>query len=307
MKKNKVTLLRKEDVDKVLNEGVREIDRRLRMNLCEELGISDETKRFVDDVCRYAHTNRKVLFGVQNGETVSDSFGFYEKKVSVVFRIYKCKDRTEEKELILTNDLAANADSIFRYKGLLAEIHVPVVFVDGKMDMLKFSDDLQHEANHIYQQLRSGEQYKVSEYEFAKDYLYSGNVCERCLATIIYLCNPTEQDSFVNGMYGYVMKALDKVEYPIDKSNISAYAELQNLYKAYDFLQRNRDVDEMKTAIEKFNAKGITWNVKKYLTRASEGIKEFERKIKRTLTKCEKDAVILGYSIRSRGPVSWLF
>ena len=148
---------------------------------------------------------------------------------------------------------------------------------------------------------------KESEYNFATKFLYSSNEYEKQLARIVYLCHPTEQDAFVNGLYGYVMQALKQHKLPINKDKISAYQELKNLYTAYDFVQRNRDTDAMAQAIKNMQQNGVNWKIKKYLQRASEGIKEFERKIFRVLMKCQNDARLLGYNVRSRIPNAWLF
>ena len=225
----------------------------------------------------------------------------------LTFIVFICKNQKEEAELILANPDAANASSVYVFNGDICCITIPVVYVGGKLDDRKLYDDLQHEVSHIFQQYSAGDNYKETVYNYAIDSLYSPNECEKVLARIIYLCNPTEQDAFVNGMYGYVMKSLANHIYPVDKSKISAYQELQNLYKAYDFLQKNRDTETMKNAISTLQNKHVNWGIKKYLSRASEGIKEFESKILRTLLKCQKDATILGYNVRSRKPGIWLF
>jgi hypothetical protein len=63
----------------------------------------------------------------------------------------------------------------------------------------------------------------------------------------------------------------------------------------------------MAQAIKNMQQNGVNWKIKKYLQRASEGIKEFERKIFRVLMKCQNDARLLGYNVRSRIPNAWLF
>lgn len=304
---NNGKLLTKSEVKSVLDEGVREIDRRLHFILNEELGVSDDVKRFCSVVEQYVIDNKESLLDIPNGHETSVSFGFNGKALRITFYVFKCSDTMQEADLILNYPKAANANSVYRYGGELMLMTMPVVFVGRKLDVRKLYDDLQHEVSHIYQQSRSGKTYAKTEYNDASIFLYSDDECERNLARIIYLCHPTEQDAFVNGMYGYIMKALDNGEYPVDKSSISAYLELQNLYKAYDFVQRNRNTEEMKQALANLKERGVMWDIRKYLSRASEGIKEFERKIKRILMKCEKDAIILGYDVRSRKPGVWLY
>ena len=301
-------MISKPEVKEVLNEGISTIDKRLHALLNEEHGINDEVvKAFCTEIEKYVVDNKSVFLNTPNGKYVYHTFDFEGEEACFTFYVFKCKDREEEAKLLVTEPKAANAYSVYLSRGIMLLITIPVVFVGEKLDTRKLYDDLQHEVSHIFQQHSSGETYKESEYNYATSFLYSANKCERILARIVYLCYPPEQDAFVNGMYGYIMKALYEKELPIDKSKISAYQELQNLYTAYDFVQRNRDTEEMKKAIIQMQNKGVKWNIKKYLSRASEGIKEFERKIMRILVKCQNDAVTLGYNVQSRKPGIWLF
>ncbi|MBP5722038.1 MAG: hypothetical protein J6X18_00440 [Bacteroidales bacterium] len=301
-----IKLIDKPEVHAVLNEGARAIDKHLYTYLKEEFCISDEVLELCSRIEKYVHDNAKDFAKTKNGGYIYKSFDFKGKQTEVTYYIFHCKNAEEEKELITTNEQASNAFSVYIDGGAMMLITVPVVFVDGVLDTRKLYDDMQHEASHIYQQECSGHTYKESEYNFATKSLYSSNECEKQLARIVYLCHPTEQDAFVNGLYGYVIQALKQHKLPIDKDKISAYQELKNLYAAYDFVQRNRDTDAMAQAIKNMQQNGVNWKIKKYLQRASEGIKEFERKIFRVLMKCQNDARFLGYNVRSRIPNIWL-
>lgn len=302
-----ITLIDKPEVHAVLNEGARAIDRHLYTYLKEDFCVSDEVKELCSRIEKYVHDNSKAFANTKNGGYIHKQFDFKVKQVEVTYYVFHCKNAEEEQELITTNTQAGNAFSVYLYGGDVIMITVPVVFVDGVLDTRKLYDDMQHEASHIYQQECAGQTYKESEYNFATKFLYSSNEYEKQLARIVYLCHPTEQDAFVNGLYGYVMQALKQHKLPINKDKISAYQELKNLYAAYDFVQRNRDTNEMAQAIKNLQQNGVNWKIKKYLQRASEGIKEFERKIFRVLLKCQNDAQLLGYNVRSRIPNAWLF
>ena len=293
-----------EEIKYALSDGVRGVDFRLRKILKEELGISDEVKQFVQDVVKFVNNKAKELFNVENGKVYEHTFEFLGHKVPASFRVFHCTDKNEEKELVLNNEYAANAVSACLYGGDIIVLNIPLVYMGTEPDLLKLYDDLQHEVSHIYQQIRSGHNYNPTEYEYSNKFLYSENQFENVLARIIYLCHPTEQDAYVNGLYGSVMHALSKGAFPLDKENFSAYIELQNLYKYYKTIIENKDNPQLMAAIKTLNTHGIKWNYKKYVNRCSEGIKEFERKIKRTLMKCEKDARLVGYSVRGLG--DWL-
>ena len=302
-----VRLIEESVVRDVLNDGARAIDKHLHKYLKEEFCVSDEVKELSSRIEEFVHQNKKKFATIKNGDYVYEPFEFKGKQVYVTYYVFQCRNNEDEQRLIMTEPNVANAHSIYLDGGDYMTITVPVVFVNGVLDTKKLYDDMQHESSHIYQQECAGQTYKENENNYATKFLYSSNECERQLSRIVYLCHPTEQDAYVNGLYGYVMQALKKHELPIDKDKISAYQELKNLYAAYDFVQKNRDSEPMKQALKNMRQNGVDWRIGKYLHRASEGIKEFERKIFRVLWKCQKDSAMFGYNARSRIPGAWLF
>lgn len=80
---------------------------------------------------------------------------------------------------------------------------LPVV---GNQIMGFFPMVIQHELNHIYQQIRMGKTYPdMLKYgQATSDMRFGTDGDTRTVATLIYRLHPTEQDSFVNGMYAEV-------------------------------------------------------------------------------------------------------
>lgn len=247
-------------------------DKPVRLN--ESLGISDEVVRVAQDL--YNKANERIDELMEKGKIVIN-----------------CKLNSIEK-VPFTVMLKNNADgqSVYRYKGQIINASVCAKIVNGKIDWKSFMDTAQHEINHLFEQDKVGDTYYDWAATTAEKYLYSNDLYYKTLATITYVADPFEQNAMVNGMYGYIQQSKKEGKLPVQASEIDAYQQLAKLYSARNFLLVHKD-DIQFTVIFKENKDGkefgSKWMLKKYKTRATDGIKSLTRKIKRTIEKCKTD------------------
>lgn len=270
--------------------------------LQEERGISEDVKAIVTQIVNTITSNKETIWKSPNYKT---SVQYNDKEIRCYFNIFKCKTPKEKEELLRNDISATDSASLYRYEGLIIEVYSNIIFVSGKIDYSHLYDNLYHEISHIFQQECTKQEYPNSEiYAKASSDIHSTNTIDRTLAEIIYLSNPVEQDAYVNGMYGELMEKIKNGKLPIDKKELSAYRELIRLYKAYQGLTENKTNPEMLSKLSVYKAQ-YGWGYKKFKNRCETAIKEFERKIARTMDKAQKDAWKYRYFINDGQ--DWLF
>lgn len=267
---------------KTLNETLR---MRLNKIITEELGINDALD---NEATRAAKSIIKNLSGKpfrecrrDNGETVymkshTETAEIYNKKVKIYVTNYLFKTE-EEKNDFLNNHIIP--------QGYVYETNmlcIPIYTVEDKgVETGEFIDTIYHELEHFMQTNLMGHNFGSEElYTMAKTNLYSANETERALAQIIYASSPSEQDAFINGMYGSLKNSsfLD-IDDEIKKSE--AYAWYKNLCKSY-LLIKNSDIKE------NVFKKNQAW----FIAIAKKGIKRYEKKLARAIYKLKKDMQI---------------
>ena len=273
-----MTTVKKESLNEVL---------RIRINkiITEELGINDALD---NEATRAAKSIIKNLSGKpfreyrrENGETVyikshTENVEIYNKKVKIYVTNYLFK--TEEEKINFLNKHIIPQGYVYETNMLC----VPVYTIEGKgFEMREFIDTIYHELEHFMQTNLIGHDFGSEElYMIAKTNLYSSNETERALAQIIYASSPSEQDAFINGMYGSLKNSsFLEIDDEIKKSE--AYAWYKNLCKSY-LLIKNSDIKE--NVFKKSRA----W----FISIAKRGIKRYEKKLARTIYKLKKDTQI---------------
>ena len=98
-------------------------------------------------------------------------------------------------------------------------------------------DSIQHELEHLYQQIMMGKIFKDS-YKYAniKTNRNSNDEIVRKTAELVYGCIKSEQDGFINGLYAYLMAMPKMVSWETLKETpawklYSNIVEIYNLYK----------------------------------------------------------------------------
>lgn len=255
-------LLEKEVVNQIFRD-----DKPVRLD--ESLGISDEVVRVAQDL--YNKANERIDELIKNG------------KVKVTVDIGDLKNVA----FYIENTGSDEGRSLYLKGGVYSYVVICVSLKDGVIDWKKFFDTAQHEINHIYEQQKTNKPYRPLTSIPINQNIYSNNIYKRCLAIIAYASDVFEQDGFVNGMYAYIKRRYENGEMPIAVEDIDAYKQLAKLYHAKNFLLTHRFSKEMENALSEYKMCG--WDFKKLKSRAFNGIKTLENKIKRTLKKCEYD------------------
>ena len=293
-RKNGVLLTMKEL--SLLSEGnMKTVRNRLRKLIEEERGISTEVDYFINQL--YQDILHPRIKEIIKKETYTVNTNFNGRKLSITFHVFVCKTKKEEETLLTTNPDAANAYSLYAENGqFLRSIVSPLVVVGGNIDILKLFDDLQHEVNHVYEQDCIGNEYKnIDLNAYVMSNLYSKQDEKRMPARLLYYGNPIEQDAFVNGLYGAVMASLKNGVYPIDKNKIEVFTAYKELCQAYKYILDNRNNEALLREIQiNYHTKYFHYTYHRLKDRGRQAIAEFERKINKTLQKCEKDAAKLG-------------
>lgn len=293
-------LLTKRELDEICSRGERALNKRLRRVLYEEKGISNEVKRIVGEVVNNILAAQKEIFNTTEYKTTAK---LNEKNIHYTFSVYKFNDTAEEKEFL--NTVQSDSTSLFRAEADMMYIFTTILFVGGKIDLEELYDSLYHETSHIFEQKRAGKSYPNPQlYAYVATMLNSGDLYERVLAEILYLCNTTEQNSYRNGLYGAIMSKLRKGDFPIKKMELQAFQKLDKLYNNYNFLVSNKANEQLMHALKPYKEK-FGWTYHKFKKRCESGIYDFEKKINATLEKCQKDAFDLGYFVN--GNQDWLF
>ena len=138
-------------------------------------------------------------------------------------------------------------------------------------------DSIQHELEHIYQQVIMKKPFSDSiTYAKIKTNMYSENELVNKTARLVYGCIKSEQDGFVNGLYAYLM-SLPEFFSMTSLKNSSAwklYEDMINIYNQYfDNIEFINELKKYNLTINKVNQK----------------INQFIRKIGRVVIKIKQD------------------
>ena len=143
-------------------------------------------------------------------------------------------------------------------------------------------DTIQHEIEHIYQQIMSNKRIPGDDDRYAKmrtDF-ESNNEDRKTVGRLVYLCYTSEQDAFINGTYAWCMTN-DATTEPYSYRNIKncpagkLYLEMKDLYEV---VFNNMEMKKIITTEYGLNNEKVMFS-----------IKDFGRKLGKVLVKVNKD------------------
>lgn len=252
----------------------------LRKLITEELGISRDIadkaeevyNMLVNDISSNTQNKRKGnWWSVQEG---GFTFRFMDTNVYVS---YSCTDYdAEDADIAETFGTSHDASSVMTDSGS-AFMFINAVSVKGRLHASQTRDGIQHELEHIYQQVMSGERFNDSSaYAEIVTMMHFGDRFEQKVGRLLYGCVRSEQDGFVNGMYAYLMSIPGPFRLDVMKDTECArlYDEMVSVYSEIG------DTGEFNEAIRKF---GYTSNM------VGKKIRAFAKKIARVVSKVQKD------------------
>ena len=222
-----------------------EIKKRLRETLNEELGINDKVKDAVLDALDVVKSNFDKF---KRGESVDAKINFNGKTVNFTFT--------------RNDDAKADGNVMYLEKGGPSFVSCDIPMINGQIRYAEVADSIQHELNHVFQQDKLG--YK--RYAYDKAYataltnIWKPEKAKNILARIVYLSDPHEQDSIINGLYAHIMYCLSQNTMP-DKSKTDAFIQLANLKSCREYVTNPKNSKEIDRALMEYD--GITTEVDK--------------------------------------------
>lgn len=254
----------------------------------EELGISDEVAkeayRISDIVLKNTEKQEKkrICPGV-----FTNTFRFSRK----VF--------DETVNFVITNTYFSDSKLYFAYRKKYpkransfnhenATISIQVDYINGWHDMESLEGALQHELEHIFQNVNAGyapqktKQYKLASANYAnKDSVIS------LVSRIVYFSEEREIFAFANQAYQALM---DRDSSPReDIENTKLYFAYKTLKKGVDFLEKSKDNKNIDNLLSKFDT-----TTRKLLEHCQWAVKECAKYIGRVIVKSEKDKLTKG-------------
>ena len=226
---------------------------------------------------------------------LSFSIKLFNDGLNVHFNVinYNFKNELYYKQYIKKNDINTDCTSVLKNfrDNIFAMCLISYVSINFR-PMPKFSEDVHHELNHIYQQYKDGNTYgNALKMSAVNSDIFSEDEKKRDVGNLLYYANEQEQDSFVSSVYSYVKHNL---QLGIDKWNVDeliketdAFKNICKLKSLYKKISSNRN--EYRDIIL-INHGFKRWD--RFDKRIKNAIDRFERKFSMVVKKCKKDFVI---------------
>ena len=217
--------------------------------LCEERGLSSSVWRETERI------SQEIVDAAQQGKTM----------FRTTFRYTPVNSRNQVGDIqeidctciINTSlDKSADASSYVRFGDYGISCIIFVQIPSEKMENLTLYDiysSVQHELNHIYQQLCMGDEYKAkANYQYATDFMQYKNNVYSCIGTIGYLFSGGEKDSFGNEVARMIYEwFVNFVPYDFEKTPAVRWLKRLKLCISYiQVLKRNGLIDNEKESYE---------------------------------------------------------
>lgn len=266
----------------------------------EELTVSDDVVKSTDEISDYINNNitkqERVIFA-DGASKCSLNFRhqLFDSDINAHICVtnYNFRDKQYYETYLKKYSLDIDSKSYFNRVGdrTIVIIYVNYVSIDNKPSA-KFREDLYHELNHIYQQYREGYRYPDSEkYIKISTDIYANDIIKSDVANLLYLCNPSEQDSFVSSVYEYVRRYYLSADYlPLIDGKIKetdAFKKICELKRLYKKIQCDK---EMYSACVLKQHEFERWD--RFDKMVRNAIHRFEKKLAMCVKKCKKDFVL---------------
>lgn len=252
--------------------------------LNESFGINQEVNNASNDIFNMiqndlkSNVNYSELNGV-NGKVFSNilTYPFRNKKIKVFYKFYNFDTRDDY--LVFKKQYPNITKADANVTKDIGEILIKLNYVvcEGKLDVMLY-DQMQHEINHVFQQVITDKKYtqgivRQNIEKLSKESLSDKEI--RCAKFILYMSRHFEQDGFANGLYASLMNGND------DLDSIAAIHNLNQLKGAVRMLSSCKEDYKFQ---EKF---GITRN--RIIKYGNTSIERLKRLINRVIWKYMQD------------------
>ena len=183
------------------------------------------------------------------------------------------------------DDIILNSTSYFD-NNKSALLNIEGYSISGTIDEKELSDTIQHEINHIFQKIK-GKKSNIKKdtlyYKIRSVFNIKTDEEINAIANALYYSFDDEQDSFVNGLYAYLMSNGLIVSWDKIKKNTLVYKGLESMKKSLIFLEKINN-EKIKQYF------GISRN--KCISIIEKGMQRFQNKIGKVLIKHRKEMLV---------------
>lgn len=230
------------------------VEEAVKKTLSEMLGVSEEVIKETDRV------KKEILSIVEKTKVYNKNGNAFSHTVEPI-EIFGYTFMADITYNHLNDDLLSGvvespgASCSFDNKTLTISFYS---FGDYGIDENTFSDQLQHEIEHIYQRIKKGKDIfsdrSKKYYDVCSKYLGSSDRILRNLAIIGYFSQPAEQDAFCNGLYAFLKtKKTSDVDEMVEQSDAMRGYMLLNvaLNDTNDGWVKNEYLEKAKTVFNR--------------------------------------------------------
>lgn len=222
-------------------------EEQLSLILKEEAGIAEAVKQKAQEIydiikSEIARNEAKERNDFYTYEMVGVEFDFIGNSVKCSASVYNFFTR----DYYNRSHISTEGWSTFLNKEM-SLMGVVVPCISGTVLEAEAKDSIQHELEHLYQQIMMGKMFSRNhEYAGIRTNLESSDAFVRDVANLIYGCIKSEQEGFVNGMYSYLM-ALPQMATTETLKLTPAWKQYAEMVEIFNRLVGNPDfIDELK-------------------------------------------------------------
>lgn len=211
---------------------------KLRKIIQEELGIATEVSKITEEVFQ------SILLDIRNRKPEKNEICFTKNGVveciinNTPFKVnYTCRNFLDKN--VIDNfdiDYLTEGGTLFFNKNFFW-VNVNLIAVNGTIFKQEAVNTIQHEMEHVFQQLKCNKRIPSNDLKYAKikTDLNGNNTARKNVARLVYLTLKSEQEGFINGTYAWCMTN-DLLSTPYTYDNIKnspsgvLYNEMVDLY-----------------------------------------------------------------------------
>lgn len=238
--------------------------------IAEELGISRIVWTVSNKIYSLIEKSFRENYPTQKEEKsdgvwmIRNDFEYYfpnvEKEITIRYEIVNFKN-AQHMDLYATScDIRNDGYSMAQFfknidkrkKGVLGfgTIAVYGVAISGTIQKNALMDTIQHEVEHLYQQIMMGKEFGDEGIGVITNSLSSKNKFVKTVALFLYMSLKSEQEGFANGLYAYCHENF--TAFPEKYKESPAYEMLQNLDKGLELFKENIGSKGLKDALNEF-------------------------------------------------------
>ena len=264
----------------------------LKTIISEELGIANEVRNTSSDIaqkimCSIKETPKQDInfdgVSLREGNFTSELYG---KKVFINYHYYNFRDYEYYQKFLKKSNVDLSSQYSVSYR--INVISITFYSISGNINVNDLADSIYHETSHLYQQIRMGHTYP----DFKENIVVLNNInsedeYKRMIAIVLYLSNPNEQDSFANGLYGFICCGEGVKPYGYKESEM--YANIVKFKNCLDKLIKHPS--ETTIAMEQMH---LNISFDKFINGSTKALDIMWRKMGRTIIKAHKDLMERG-------------